>query len=128
MTNLEIVKSTYQGTAEENSANLKDFLDENAQWIEANGFPYAGTYIGFNAIVSNVFKRLATEWIGYRVDIDDYVASGDKIAAYGAYSGTYKETNKYFEARVVHLWQLKSGRVIRMEQFVDSQVVNDAMK
>lgn len=128
MTNLEIVKSTYEGTAEQNGKNLQAHLAEDAAWTEAKGFPYAGTYIGFDAIVANVFQRLATEWIDYRVTIEDYVADGDKIAAYGTYSGTYKATNKYFEARVVHLWQFKNGKVISMEQFVDSQTVNDAIK
>jgi ketosteroid isomerase-like protein len=127
MTNLEMVKSTYEGTAEENAANLAKFLDENAAWTEAKGFPYAGTYVGFDAIVANVFQRLATEWIAYKVTVEDYVADGDKVVAYGTYSGTYKKTNKYFEARVAHLWKLKNGKVISMEQIVDSQIVNDAL-
>ncbi|MFC4213546.1 hypothetical protein ACFOWA_20315 [Pedobacter lithocola] len=48
-----------------------------------------GQGVGFEAIVANVFQRLATEWIAYKVTIEDYVADGDKIFAYGTYSGTY---------------------------------------
>ena len=33
-----------------------------------------------------------------------------------------------FEARVVHLWKLKAGKIVSFEQFVDSQPVNDSMK
>lgn len=127
MTNLEIVKSTYAGTAAEKAANLAACLSENAAWTEAKGFPYAGTYIGFDAIAKNVFMRLATEWIDYKVTIEGYVAADNTVAAYGTYSGSYKQTGKYFEARVVHLWKLKEGKVISMEQFVDSQLVNNAM-
>jgi ketosteroid isomerase-like protein len=127
MNNLEIVRNTYTGTAEENAARLAACLAENVIWTEAKGFPYAGTYIGFDAIVANVFKRLATEWIDYKVTIEGCIADGDTVAAYGTYSGTYKLTNRYFEARVVHLWRLKGGKVISMEQFVDSQMVNNAI-
>ena len=127
MNNLETIKSTYIGTAEENAKHLASCLAENAIWTEAKGFPYAGTYVGFDAIAANVFKRLATEWIDYKVTIEDFVADGDKIVAYGTYSGTYKLTNRYFEAWVVHLWKLNDGKAVSMEQFVDSQTVNNAI-
>jgi len=129
MTNLEIIRSTYEGkTSEENGKNLAKYLAENVAWIEAKGFPYAGTYIGFDAIMKNVFYRLGTEWINYKFTPEGYMTDGDKVAAYGTYSGTYKATGKYFEARVIHLWKLKDGKIINFEQFVDSKIVIDAMK
>lgn len=128
MSNLEIVQSTYQGSnSQENGQNLKRHLAQDARWTEAAGFPYAGTYIGFESIAKNVFQRLATEWTDYRFIVEDYVASGDKVFAYGHYSATYRETGKYFEARVAHLWTLKEGKIVSFEQFVDSKIVTDSM-
>ncbi|HEY9008135.1 MAG TPA: nuclear transport factor 2 family protein [Ohtaekwangia sp.] len=129
MDNVAIVKSTYEGkTSEENGKNLERYLAEYARWTEAKGFPYAGTYIGFEEINKNVFHRLATEWIDYKFTPEGYVADGDKVAAYGTYTGINKKTNKSFQARVVHLWNLKAGKIVSFEQFVDSQPVNEAMK
>lgn len=129
MTNLEIVKSTYEGkTSEENGKNLAQYLASDASWTEAAGFPYGGTYIGLDAVTKNVFHRLATEWTEYKFTPEGYVADEDKVVAYGTYSGTYNVTGKYFEARVTHLWRLKNGKIVSFEQFVDSQTVNDVMK
>lgn len=129
MTNLEIIKSTYEGkTSEENGKNLAKYLAEDVSWTEAKGFPYAGTYIGLENVSKNVFNRLATEWIDYKFTPEDYLESNDKVVAYGTYTGTYKITGKSFSARVAHLWKLKEGKIISFEQFVDSQVVNDAIK
>jgi len=129
MTNLEIVKSTYEGkTSEENGKNLAQHLAADASWTEAAGFPYGGTYIGLDAITKNVFHRLATEWTEYKFTPEGYVADEDKVVAYGTYSGTYNVTGKYFEARVTHLWRLKNGKIVSFEQFVDSQTVNNVMK
>ena len=51
MTNLDIVKSTYEGkTSEENGKNLKRYITNETKWTEAAGFPYAGTYQGFDEI------------------------------------------------------------------------------
>jgi ketosteroid isomerase-like protein len=129
MTNLEIIKSTYEGkTSEENGKNLTKYAAEDLSWTEAKGFPYAGTYIGLENVTKNVFSRLGSEWINYKFTPEDYVVNEDKVVAYGTYSGTNKVTGKYFEARVAHLWKLKNGKIKSFEQFVDSQPVNNSMK
>ena len=129
MTNLEIVKSTYEGkTSEENGKNLAKYVADDISWTEAKGFPYAGTYIGLAEVTKNVFSRLGSEWIDYKFTPEDYVASDDKVVAYGTYTGTYKITGKSFTARVAHVWKLKDSKIISFEQFVDSQSVNDAVK
>lgn len=126
--NLALVKSTYEGSSSaENAKNLQHALASDARWTEAAGFPYAGTYVGFSAIAAKVFARLEIEWDSYRVDIEDYVAQGDKVFAFGTYSGTYVKTGKYFSARVAHLWKIHSGKIVSFEQFVDSYTVVNAM-
>jgi len=129
MANLDIIKSTYEGkTSEENGRNLAKYVAEDISWTEAKGFPYAGTYIGLDSVTKNVFSRLASEWVHYRFTPEDYVASDDKVVAFGTYKGTYKITGKSFTARVAHVWKLKDGKIVNFEQFVDSQPVNNAMK
>ena len=128
MTNLDIVKSTYEGkTSAENGRNLQRFITDDTLWTEAAGFPYAGTYQGFTEIEKHVFARLGSEWINYNFKVEDYVATGDKVVAYGTYSGTNKASGKFFSARVAHLWQLKDGKIKSFEQFVDSKTIKDAM-
>jgi len=128
MSNLEIIKSTYEGkTSEENGKNLAKYLATRARWTEAQGFPYAGTYFGFDAIRKNVFSRLASEWIDYKITIEDYIVSDERVVAYGTYSGAYKATGKFFKARVAHLWKVENGKIISFEQIVDSKLVRDAM-
>ena len=129
MTNLEIIKSTYEGkTSEENGKNLAKYVAENISWTEAKGFPYAGTYIGLESVTKNVFSRLGSEWIDYKFTPEDYVASDNKVVAYGTYTGTYKKTNNAFTARVAHVWKLKDGKIISFEQFVDSKIVDEATR
>ena len=129
MTNLDIIKSTYEGkTSEENGRNLAKYVAEDISWTEAKGFPYAGTYIGLDSVTKNVFSRLGSEWIDYKFTPEDYVASEDKVVAFGTYTGIYKITGKSITARVAHVWKLKDGKIVTFEQFVDSQPVNNAMK
>lgn len=70
MTNLEIIKTTYEGkTSEENGKNLAKYVAKDISWIEAKGFPYAGTYIGLDSVTKNVFSRLGSEWVDYKFQV-----------------------------------------------------------
>ncbi|QPC91604.1 nuclear transport factor 2 family protein [Mesorhizobium sp. INR15] len=79
--NLELVRRTYEGSSEDNGRNLLATLALDIEWTEAEGFPYAGTYVGVEALMEGVFKRLGSEWSGYRADVHTYIADGDKVAA-----------------------------------------------
>ena len=105
MTNLEIVRSTYEGAnAAEKGQALQKHLAPDARWTEAAGFSYAGTYVGFEAIKTNVFARLGSEWDNYHTEIESYTKGSEVVIAYGTYKGTYLATGKYMEVRVAHVW------------------------
>jgi len=84
--NLDLIRSTYEGSSEDNGRNLLAALAPDAEWTEAEGFPYAGTYVGAEAITAGVFHRLDAEWIGYRADVHTFLEDGDRVAAFGVYS------------------------------------------
>ena len=126
-TNLDLVRATYEGSSDENGRNLLAVLAPDVEWIEAEGFPYAGTYVGPEAVVAGVFRRLATEWTGYRAAVHTYLEDGDRVAAFAVYSGTYNATGKSMRAAFVHLYELKGGKITRMMQYVDSHVVQQAL-
>jgi ketosteroid isomerase-like protein len=102
-------------------------MDPKIEWTEAAGFPYAGTYVGPDELGAHVFARLGAEWDPFVIDIDYLVAEGDRVASVGTYSGTYKATGKSFNARFVHLWQFRDDKLVKLEQVVDSAMVNEAL-
>ncbi|KQQ35603.1 ketosteroid isomerase [Rhizobium sp. Leaf306] len=126
--NLDLIRATYEGSSEENGRNLLAALAADATWTEAEGFPYAGTYVGPDAIVAGVFRRLGTEWIGYRAEVHTFMEDGDRVAAFGIYHGTYKGTGKSMTASFAHLYEVRGGKIASMVQYVDSQMVSQALR
>lgn len=126
-TNKDIIRATYEGSSAENGSHLKAALAPDARWTEAAGFPYAGTYVGYDEIVAGVFQRLATEWEGYSANVHTYLEDGDHVAAFGVYSGTYRATGKAMTATFAHLYRLEGGKIVTMEQVVDSATVMSAL-
>ncbi len=125
--NLDLVRATYEGSSEENGLNLIAALAPDAEWTEADGFPYAGTYIGIEAIINGVFRRLATEWIGYRADVHTFLEDGDHVAAFGVYSGTFRATGRSMRAAFAHFYEVRNGKIARMVQYVDTYMVRQAL-
>jgi hypothetical protein len=126
MSNADVVNRVYAGfAASDINAVVAAFADD-IEWTEAAGYPYAGTFVGAEAIVANVFIRLGTEWDGYKAGPNLVISDGDQVAALGWYSGTYKQTGKSFRARFVHYYTVTDGKIACFEQVVDSSKVNEA--
>ena len=127
MSNVDVVNRVYAGFAAGDIGAVTATFADDIEWTEASGFPYAGTYVGTEAIVQNVFMRLGTEWDGYKAAPDLVISEGDQVAARGWYSGVYKQTGKSFRARFVHWYTVTGGKITRFEQVVDSSRVNECL-
>lgn len=126
--NAALIRSLYERFAQGDVPSVLADLDPEIQWTEAEGFPYAGTYRGPQAVLDGVFVRLDADWQAFRVQPDEFVDGGDAIVALGDYSGTFKATGRSFRAPFAHLWRMRDGRVIRFVQYVDTVLVQRAMQ
>ncbi|PFV93191.1 DUF4440 domain-containing protein [Priestia megaterium] len=124
-TNLEIVRSTYEGSPND----LIGALSKQVEWTESAGYPYGGTYHKVEAIVEHVFNRLSSEWIDFKPTVSVYheVKGKDTVIVEGTYSGTYKQTGKAFQADFVHVFELKNQKIVKFKQYVDSHIIQQAM-
>jgi uncharacterized protein len=126
--NVEIVKGAYDALAAGKVEDVLGVLDPQISRTEAEGFPYAGTYTGTDAVVQNVFARLGSEWDPFRAAPSEFIDGGDQVVTLGPYSGTYKATGKSFEADFAHVWTLRDGKAVRFRQYVDSAPVQEALR
>ncbi|MFE0014550.1 nuclear transport factor 2 family protein [Mesorhizobium sp. NPDC059054] len=124
--NYEAIKAHYAGSDNKDLAAMMAPITDRTAWTEMAGFPYAGTYVGTVAIIEGVFKRIGDEWEGYTFTLERLVDGGSTILGIGTYTGTYKRTGKPMKARVVHVWDVEDGKVLRFEQFTDTKLVAQA--
>ena len=128
MSYLSSVKAVYDAFAKGNVPGVLGFLSPDIAWTEAEGFPYAGTYHGPDAVLSGVFMRLATEWDGFAAVPDEYIDGGDTVVVLGKYSGKYKATGKTFVANFAHVWKIKEGKAAQFIQYADTLLVHRAVQ
>jgi ketosteroid isomerase-like protein len=125
VTNKEIIQGLYESFARGDVPSVVAGFDENISWTEADGFPLAGTYVGPQAVVENVFMRLGEFSDNWGVVVDQLIADGDTVVANGRYTWNHKETGTPCEVRMAHVWTLADGKAIRFLQHVDTAMVRD---
>lgn len=123
----DIITAHYRASDRGDIAGMLAPLSPATRWTEAAGFPCAGTYIGPDAVRTNVFEVLARDFEGYRFDLEELVDADDVQIGIGTYSGTFRATGRAFTARVAHIWRLRDDTVTEFEQIVDSAQVRAAM-
>lgn len=126
-TNIDIVRAHYAASAQGNVDAMMADVSPQVRWTEMAGFPCAGTWVGPQAVVDNVFAVLDRDWIGYRFELQNLIGGGDQVVGVGTYHGTFRATGKGMRARVAHVWNLQDGKIVAFEQFTDTLFVRQAM-
>jgi len=127
-TNLQIVADHYAASARQDLAGMLRDVSPTVRWTEMAGFPCAGTWVGPEQVVAQVFAVLGRDWQDYRFELERLIDGGDEVVGVGVYRGTYRATGKTLQARVTHLWRLEAGQIAAFEQFTDTLLVAQAMQ
>ena len=120
MTNKEIIRRLYECFAAGDLAAVTAEFADDIVWTEADGFPLAGTYVGKEAVVENVFMRLGEFSDNWGAVVDRLVAEGDTVVADGRYTWNHKRSGEPCEVRMAHIWTLADGKVAAFLQHVDT--------
>jgi len=125
VTNKEIVQELYRNFAKGDVPAVLASFGDTITWTEADGFPLAGTYVGPQAVLENVFMRLGEFSENWGVVIDRFVADDDTVVADGRYTWNHKVSGEPCEVRMAHVWTLSGGKATAFLQHVDSARVRD---
>jgi uncharacterized protein len=99
---------------------LLEILSPAIEWEIVDGFPYGGRYVGPQSVFQDFFGRLLNDFEDWSTVANELYDAGDHVVVLGTYSGRAKATGKTFRANFTHLWTMKDGRMIRMQQCADT--------
>ncbi len=121
--NLAIVQDLYEAFATQDRDEILVILDPDIEWIQNEGFPGGGRYVGAEEVLDQAFGGLAAEWESWKAVVGSWLVAGESIVALGAYEGTHRATGKSMTAAFAHVYWLCDGRVVRFEQYADTAKV-----
>jgi ketosteroid isomerase-like protein len=116
--NESVVRRLYR--ARGNPEVVSQVLARDVRWEVVHGFPYSGVYNGLDNVLRDFFGRLFTDFDEFVADGSEFFESGEDVIALGSYSGRATKTGKRFTARFAHVWTLKDGLIVRLQQCADT--------
>jgi ketosteroid isomerase-like protein len=117
---VDVVRGVYEAFGRGDVPAVLGAMADDIEWHEAEGMPYGGVYHGGEAVAQNVFGPITQDIPDFAVKPEEFIASGDAVAAVVRYTGTGKATGKQLDLPVVHVWDLRNGKIAQFRQFIDT--------
>ena len=117
---VEVARGLYEAFGRGDMAGVLGAMADDIKWYEAEGLPYGGLYHGGEAVAQNVFGPITQDIPNFAVTAEEFIASGDTVAVVARYTGTGKDTGKELDLPVVHVWDVRDGKLAQFRQFVDT--------
>jgi ketosteroid isomerase-like protein len=121
--NVEFLKGMYKAFANGDVPTVLAAMDDNIEWNEAEGNPYnlGRPFVGPAAIVEGVFARVLHDIEGFEIRPERFLGDGDTVVMQGRYWGAKAHaTGEPLDVQVAHVWDLKDGKAVRFQQYVDT--------
>jgi uncharacterized protein len=117
---VDVVRGIYEALARGDVPAVLGAMAEDITWHEAGGMPYGGVYHGGQAVAEKVFGPITQDIPDFAVTAEEFIASDDEVAVVVRYTGTGKETGNKLDLPVVHVWDVRNGKITRFRQFIDT--------
>jgi ketosteroid isomerase-like protein len=122
--NVEAVHRLYE--AHGNPDIVKALLAPDVRWEVVEGFPHSGVYHGPK--VFDFFTRLFRDFGDWHTEPAEIFAAGDRVIGVGFYSARAKATGTPFKARFAHVWTMRDGLIVRLQQCADTVQLAKALR
>ena len=98
---------------------VRTVLAPDVRWEVVEGFPQSGIYQGLNGVF-DFFTRLFGDFEDWQTEPAEIFEAGDRVIGLGFYSARTKGTGKPFKARFAHVWTVRDGVIVRLQQCADT--------
>jgi ketosteroid isomerase-like protein len=123
--NLAAVRSAYDAYASKELEALLALLDDDFEFRQSELVPWGGSYRGREGMIE--FLGKITTHVDSVVEPEEFVEAEDCVVVIGRSRGTVKAGGRPFDVRAVHIWQIRDGRLLRLEAYLDTPAMTDAL-
>lgn len=126
--NLRIVQEGYAAFGRGDVATALSNYAADVDWAMPGSpdiFPYAGKRRGVEQVAQFYSTFAQTEDVEL-MELQDFVAQGDKVLVFGHYKGRVKSTGRSYTKDFIHAVSLREGKIIKFREYVASDDMHEA--
>ena len=124
--NTDTIRGAYEAFAQGDVPGVLEVLTDDVTWDVPKSLPNGGVIEGRDN-VAEFFAGLADAYAELRVEPDEYLEDGGKVAAYGHHRGR-GNNGVEFEARFVHTWTVDGGKASEFVEVADTAEITPALE
>ena len=127
--NIETIRSLYAAFGRGDIASVLERLDETVVWISPGSpaVPLSGRRRGVEEVRA-FFEELAQNVTFTVFQAREFLAQGNRVIALVHYEGKNRKTGRDFAAESAMLWTLGNGRVLRYQEYTDTEALAEAAR
>ena len=114
--NVELLRGTYEAFGRGDIPAVMVAFAEDISWHAPAVLPQGMDAKGHEE-VGRFFERVAESWDGLELEVDDFVASGDRVCVIGRAQGRLDGTQTGYG--FVHCWTVRNGLCTDFGEYVD---------
>ena len=126
--NLRLVQEGYAAFARgDMAAALANYADD-IEWEmpgSADVVPYAGKRRGLREVTQFYITFGASEEVE-QMDLNDFIAAGDRVLAFGYYRGRVKATGRSYTKDFIHVVTVSGGKIVKFREYTASADMSQA--
>lgn len=123
--NIAVVRRLYE--ARGNPEIIRQVLAPDVRWEVVEGFPYSDVYVELDDVLGRFFPRLFADFEEWHNEPSELFEADNRVFALGTYSARAKATGRTFKARFAHVWTLRDGVIVRLQQCADTVQIAKAL-
>jgi ketosteroid isomerase-like protein len=118
---VETIRGGYEDFNSGNPQGVLERLDPDVEWIEpGGGNAPSGTFRGPESVGSDVFSVVPQYFDEFAAEPETYDDQGDRVVVTGRFKGRAK-SGAELDASFEHVYDMKDGKIARLENKVDQE-------
>jgi len=122
---VRVVEALYEGFRRRDMATIFGLLADDVEFEQSQALPWGGSYRGHEG-VRQFFGQLGSR-VNSTLALERFIDAGDHVAAIGWTEGTVNATGARYRVPVVHLWQVRDGRIARAQFHIENAAMLAAL-
>ena len=124
--NIATVQRVYAAMSTDDANALQDALAQDVKISQSTELPWGGEYEGLDGAFT--FFLTLVEHIESQVTTESMFAAGDHVVQAGRTRGRVLANGATFDVPEVHIWQLRDGKVVRFQVYIDTPAMLRALR
>lgn len=112
-----LITELYAAFARREASAIAAMLHPHAVITQSESLPWGGVYEGLEGF--SRFFGVLLQHLDSHVTVERYLDAGECVVASGITQGTVLENGAPFHVPFVHVWEVRGGKVLRFNPYID---------